>query len=386
MNNRFEIPHQNIAGQHVPLKDEILAALGEVIDAGMFVFGEEVSQFEEKFAELIGVKYAVAVNSGTDALILSLKVLGIGEGDEVITVSNSFVATGACIALVGAKPVFIDVADDYNMDPELLEAAINKNTKAILPVHLTGRPANMTRIMEIAKKHNLFVVEDAAQAVCAELNEQRVGSFGELGCFSLHPLKTLNACGDGGVMTTNDPEKYEELLRLRSGGLRTRDDCVEWGHNSRLDTMQAAILLIKLRHVEKWTEVRRANARFYQKELANLPQIKLPVDREGQRAVYHTFVIQAEQRDQLKAYLEEQGIGTMIHYPVPIHLQDAAQDLGYKMGSFPVTEQQAAAILSLPIYPELTREEMEYVVQSLKNFYATEQDDAGSLLVSIPTV
>jgi dTDP-4-amino-4,6-dideoxygalactose transaminase len=265
--------------------------------------------------------------------------------------------------------VFVDVGEDFNVDPSLLERAITRATKAILPVHLTGRPADMDAILEVARAHGVHVVEDCAQAVLAEYRGRRVGSLGKIGCFSLHPLKTLNACGDGGVLTTDDPELYETLKTFRNLGLRTRDNCVVWSSNSRLDSVQAAVLLVKLRYVDGWTEGRRANARFYQEALGGLKQCVVPVDRPHEKAVYHTFVIQAERRDELKQYLAANGVGTSIHYPVPIHLQDAAAGLGYRRGSFPVAEGQAERILSLPVYPELTRAELDHVVRTIRGFY-----------------
>jgi dTDP-4-amino-4,6-dideoxygalactose transaminase len=261
------------------------------------------------------------------------------------------------------------VGDDYNLDPSLIEAAITERTKAILPVHLTGRPAEMGPIIEIARKHNLHIVEDCAQAVCADYQGQRVGSLGDIGCFSLHPLKTLNACGDGGVLTTNDSSLYEELKSLRNIGLRTRDDCVAWAPNSRLDTLQAAILLVKLDFVEEWTEKRRANAQTYQRLLPEVTPVQVPTEKSHQRAVYHTFVVLAERRDELKSYLASKGVGTAIHYPVPIHLQQAAAGLGHGLGSFPVTEYQADRLLSLPVYPELQEGQIEYVVETVRDFY-----------------
>ena len=251
------IPYLNVVGQHVPLREDLLAAVARVLDHGQFILGAEVAEFEKAFARLCGTRYAVGVNSGTDALFMALSALGIGPGDEVITAPNSFVASTSCIRMAGATPVFVDVGEDYNIDVGGIEAAITPLTKAILPIHLTGRPARMDAIMEIAKKHGLVVVEDCAQAVLAEYREQRVGSFGAIGCFSLHPLKTLNACGDAGVLTTNDEALYHQLAIRRNIGLRTRDDCVMWSGNSRLDTLQAAILLVKLRYVEEWTRKRR---------------------------------------------------------------------------------------------------------------------------------
>ena len=365
----MKVPYVNIAKQHEPIKQQILSAISKVVDRGDFIFGEEVLRFEKRFAELCGVRFAIGVNSGTDALILALRALEIGSGDEVITVPNSFIASASCIMLVGAKPVFVDVCDDYNIDPNLIEQAITPSTRAILPVHLTGRPADMDLIMEIASAHDLHIIEDCAQAVCAEYKSQRVGSFGTIGCFSLHPLKTLNACGDGGMVITDDESLYEKIKILRNVGLKTRDDCVIWSGNSRLDTLQAAILLIKMNYLEKWTNKRRANAKFYQEHLCRITEIKLPLENEDSRAVYHTFVIQSENRDNLQAYLDKCGIGTAIHYPIPIHLHTAATHLGYNKGDFPKTERQSQRILSLPVYPELEVEDLENVVTAITKFY-----------------
>ncbi|MGC2520377.1 MAG: DegT/DnrJ/EryC1/StrS family aminotransferase [Burkholderiales bacterium] len=342
------------------------------MDVGHFILGEQVAEFERRFADLCGVRYAVGVNSGTDALIFALRVLGIGAGDEVITVPNSFVASTACIRLAGARAVFVDVGDDYNIDPDKIASAIGPRTKAILPVHLTGRPCDMDAVLRIAKDRGVHVIEDCAQAILAEHKGRRVGAFGTIGCFSLHPLKTLNACGDGGMLTTGDPELYEQLLAMRNIGLKTRDDCVMWSTNSRLDTLQAAILLVKLKYLDRWTVRRRENAERYRQRLRGIPQIRLPLaEKEHQKAVYHTFVIQAPRRDELRAYLAERGIGSGIHYPVPIHLTGAGRELGYPPGSFPVTEAQARAILSLPVYPELKDEEIDLVCSNIKAFYAS---------------
>ena len=363
-----KIPYVNIGGQHAAIKSELLEAVGRVIDSGQFVLGEEVSEFERRFAQICGVRFAAAVNSGTDALILALRALGIGSCDEVITVPNSFVASTTCIALVGAKPVFVDVREDCNMDPAKLEDAITSRTKAILVVHLTGRPADMDPIIKVAKARKLHVVEDCAQAVLAEYKGKRVGSFGVIGCFSLHPLKTLNACGDGGVLTTNDGALYERLKVLRNVGLRSRDECVVWSSHSRLDSVQAAILLVKMSHVNVWTEKRCANAAFYQRSLADVRGLQVPTDQPFEKAVYHTFVVQADRRDELKEYLTSQGVETAIHYPVPIHLQEVAVGLGYGPGSFPVTERQARRILSLPVYPELTQTDLDYIADAVREF------------------
>lgn len=365
----MRIPYVNIAAQHVSLKSELLSAIGKVLDSGQFILGDEVAEFERCFAELCGVSYAIGLNSGTDALILALRAIGVGPGDEVITVPNSFVASTSCIVLLGARPVFVDVRDDYNMDPALIEQAITPRTKAILPVHLTGRPSDMDPILEVARVHHLHVIEDCAQAVAADYRGKRVGSFGTVGCFSLHPLKTLNACGDGGVLTTNDAGLAEEFRILRNIGLKTRDDCVVWSGSSRLDTIQAAVLLVKLRYLEVWTNKRRANARFYQDHLRDFPQVQVPIDRPHEGAVYHTFVIQADRRDMLQEHLARHGIGTAVHYPIPIHLHKAACGLGLGPGSFPVAEKQAHRILSVPIYPELGEVELQYVVDGIRSFY-----------------
>jgi len=364
-----QIPYINLKSQHAALKSELLSAVGEVLDDGNFILGEQVAEFERQFAQMCGVRYAIGVNSGTDALIFALKVLGIGSGDEVITAPNSFVASASCIRVLGAKPVFVDVGDDYNIDPSLIAAAITPKTKAIIPVHLTGRPCNMEPILTLAKEKGIAVVEDAAQAVLAEYQGRRVGSFGKIGCFSLHALKNLNACGDGGVLVTDDGDLHNQLKIMRNIGLRTRDDCVLWSHNSRLDTLQAAILLVKLRYLQEWTQQRRQNARYYQTQLADIPQIQIPPEREYEKCVYHTFVIQAQRRDELRQFLSDRGIGTAIHYPVPIHLSTIGKELGYPQGSFPITEMQAQRILSLPVYQGLTTEELHQVCENIKLFY-----------------
>jgi dTDP-4-amino-4,6-dideoxygalactose transaminase len=365
----LRVPYVDLAGQHAGLKAELLEAVGAVIDRGDFILGREVAQFEAEFARVCQTAHAVGVGSGADALVLALRALGVGPGDEVITAPNSFVASASAIALAGARVVFADVGEDMNLDPERVEAAVTPRTRAILPVHLTGRPADMTPILAVARRRGLAVVEDAAQAVGAEHEGRRVGSLGTIGCFSLHPLKTLNACGDGGVLTTDDPELADRLRLMRNNGLRTRDDCRLWAVNSRLDTIQAAMLLVKLRWLERWTDARRANAAYYTRELHGIPALRLPAERPRERAVYHTYVVQAERRDALRAHLEAQGIGTSIHYPTPIHLTAAAAALGYRPGSFPVAERQAGRILSLPVYPELRPEQREHVVQAIREFY-----------------
>jgi dTDP-4-amino-4,6-dideoxygalactose transaminase len=336
----------------------------------MYVLGAEVDELERQFAEQCGVRFAVGVNSGTDALIFALKALGIGPGDEVITAANSFIASAGCAAMVGARPVLVDVGDDYNLDPECFERAVTPRTKAVIPVHLTGRPARMDPIVRIAEAHGLHVVEDAAQAVYAEYRGRRVGSIGVVGCFSLHPLKTLSAIGDGGILTTDDEALYEEFKILRNIGLKTRDDAVVWSGNSRLDTIQAAALLVKLQYLDAWTERRRAHARRYRELLADLPQVRTPSEEPHERAVYQVFKILADDRDALQQYLKERGVGSAVHYAIPMHLQTVAKGLGYTAGAFPVTERQAQQILSIPIYHTLEDDDIEYVAATIRDFYA----------------
>ena len=365
----MKIPYVNLAAQHAPIKAEILKAIEGVLDGGQFILGDVVAEFEAAFAKLVGTKHAIAVNSGTDALILALRALKIGPGDEVITAPNSFVASASSIALVGARPVFVDVRPDMNIDATKLEAAITRRTRAIMPVHLTGHACDMEPILEVASHHKLSIVEDAAQAILAEYRGKRVGSFGNMGCFSLHPLKTLNAIGDGGVVTTNDDELATHVKLTRNLGLKTREQCVDWSSNSRLDSIQAAVLLVKLKYVEEWTVRRIANAQLYRKLLAGVTEVSMPQDRRDERNVYHTFVVQVPLREKLRAHLDMNGIGTSIHYPIPIHLQDVAKELGYKRGDFPVAEKQAERILSLPVYPELRTEDIEAVARAIAQFY-----------------
>lgn len=366
-----KIPYVDLAAQHRPLKKALLAAAGRVIDSGRFVLGPEVEAFERKFAALHGVKHAVGVGNGTDALVLSLKALGIGPGDEVITAANSFVASAACVALVGATPVLADVRADYNIDPKAVEKAITKKTKAIIPVHLTGRPADMDAILALAKPRGIAVIEDAAQAVLAEYKGRKVGSFGTLGCFSLHPLKTLNALGDGGVITTNDAALAERLKVMRNLGLLTRENCVAFSGNSRLDALQAAMLQVKLKFLGRWTAARRRHAAAYRRALSGVRGLDVPQDGPGEKAVYHTFIVMSYRRDALKDFLAARGVGTAVHYPVPIHQQDAAKSLGWAKGAFPETERQAARILSLPVYPELSDADRNRVVALIREFHAS---------------
>lgn len=364
-----KVPYVDLARQHRALKGELLAAVGDVLDGGQFILGAQVAEFEKRFAELCGARFAVGVGNGTDALTLSLRALGVGPGDEVITAANSFVASAGSIALCGATPVLVDAREDFNIDPAAVEKAVTPRTKALLPVHLTGRPADMDPLLELAKRRGLAVVEDCAQAVLAEYKGRRVGSMGAAGCFSLHPLKTLNACGDGGVIVTNDAALKERLMTARNLGLATRDNCAFFSVNSRLDTLQAAMLLVKLGYLESWTQARRCNAALYRKALDGVAGVDVPRDSPHERSVYHTFMIQSDKRDELKAFLAGRGVETAIHYPSPIHLQAAAKGLGRPPAGFPVTERLAARILSLPVYPELGEADIAYVAGLVREFH-----------------
>lgn len=365
------IPYVNLAGQHQPLREEILQVVSSVLASGQFILGEETERFEWEFAALCGVKHAIGVNSGTDALVLALKCLGIGPGDEVITAPNSYLASASCIALAGATPKFADVRPDMNLDPAAVTRAITPRTRAIIPVHLTGKPAALPELLAVAQQHGLEVIEDAAQAVGAKLDGRPVGGWGRIGCFSLHPLKNLNACGDGGVVVTDDDAVCQRVKLLRNHGQPNRNDCLEFSMVSRLDSVQAAILRVKLRYLEEVTARRRANAEHYRRRLAGCARLQCPVAAPGEFCVYHTFIIQADKRDELARYLATRGIGTAIHYPTPIHLMTVGRKLGYQPGDFPETERQAGRILSLPIYPELIPAQLDEVADAILDFYRT---------------
>lgn len=352
-------------------RDEgIWNVIKEQLKASQFILGSEVERFELNFAQLCQTRFSLGVNSGTDALFLAMKALNIGAGDEVITVPNSFIATTGSIIAAGAKPVFVDVGSDYNINPELIEPAITPRTKAIIPVHLTGNPADMIRIMEIASKHNLFVIEDACQAVMATINNQPVGSFGHIGCFSLHPLKNLNVCGDAGVVTTNSEDCYKKIKLLRNHGLKNRDEIECFGYNSRLDTLQAAVANYVLQNLTGITEARRKNALIYDFELKEMADsVVLPPRKPDVQQVFHTYIIQVKDRKGLMDYLAQHGVETKIHYPIPINLQKPCQGLGYQKGDFPVCEKQAESILTLPVHQYLKEEEVYYVAGLIKGYY-----------------
>jgi len=363
------IPYVDLALQHQTFKEDLLRAVAGVLETGQFILGEETALFEKEFARLCQTRFAVGVNSGTDALVLALKALGIGPGDEVITAPNSYLASASCIALAGATPRFADVRDDLNIDPEQVARAITPKTKAIIPVHLTGKPARMRELTELADARGLHVIEDAAQAVGARLDGKPVGSLSQVGCFSLHPLKNLNACGDAGILTTNDEALCRRVSLLRNHGQPNRNDCLEFSMVSRLDSIHAAMLRVKLRRLNEITARRRANAARYREMLSACERLTCPVDAPGEFCVYHTFVIQADERDRLVQHLAAKGIGTAIHYPVPIHLMTVGRQMGFREGDFPVAERLASRILSLPIYPELADAQIDEVTGAILDFY-----------------
>ena len=361
------IPFVDLAGQFRNLEGELTKAFLDIGRSGVYIMGDRLESFEIKAAEYCGVKHAIGVGHGSDALFLILKALDIGPGDEVITATNSFIASAWVVAATGATTVLVDVAEDFNIEPALIEAAITAETRAVIPVHLTGRPAPMDEINLLAKSHGLHVVEDAAQAIGARYRGRRVGSLGLAAGFSLHPLKNLGVYGDGGLIATNDDKLASKLRTLRNHGLRNRDECEVWGFNSRLDSMQAAFAEIKLGFLDSWNERCREIAVSYRTGLADFVQV--PFDQTWEECVYHNFVIRTEMRDELMAHLQEHGVDTRIHYPIPIHLQDAAKDLGYQVGDFPNAEKYAKTMISLPIYPDLNDAQVTYIVQAVKSFF-----------------
>lgn len=355
------IPFVDLSVQHTKLKAEILDAIARVIESNQFVLGSEVAAFENEFAAYCGASHGVAVNSGTSALHLALLAAGVGPGDEVITVPFTFVATVAAILYAGAKPVFVDIEpQSFNMDPGRIEAAISKRTKAILPVHLYGQPADLDPILAIARRHGLTVIEDAAQAHRAEYKGRRIGGIGDLSCFSFYPGKNLGACGEGGIVTTNNPEFSTTIRMLRDWGQKEKYRHVLKGFNYRMEGLQGSILRIKLRHLDEWTDARRANAAIYDRSLAN-SRVVAPREMPYARHVYHVYTIRTPDRDLLQQILLAKGIHTGIHYPIPVHLQPAYADLGYSAGAFPCSEQAAKEVLSLPMYAGQTTEQLEIV-------------------------
>ena len=345
--------------------------LDVLIKTGDYTLGKAVQEFEERFATLIGTKYAVGVNSGTDSLFLSLKALNVGPDDEVITSPNTFIATVGAIVAAGARPVFVDVTEEYTVNPSLLEQAITEKTKVIMPVHYAGHPADMPEIMTIAERHGLVVVEDACQAISAAIDGRCMGTFGVAGGFSLHPLKNLNVWGDGGIIVTGSEEVRNRLILLRNHGLMNRDEVGVYGYNSRLDSLQAIVGNHLIKDIQTITENRIMWANKLDAALKPLKDfIYIPERRPHKRYVYHLYMIKAEKRDKLLSYLIEKGIEAKVHYPIPMHLQPAAASLGYKKGDFPMTEMQSESLLTLPVHQHLREEQVEYMIDMIKRFYS----------------
>jgi dTDP-4-amino-4,6-dideoxygalactose transaminase len=370
---QLQVPFVDLASQYRSIAAEIDEAVSRVIRETDFILGREVCRFEEEFASFCEAKSAVGVDSGTSALELALRAYEIGPGDEVITAANSFIASALAISHAGATPVLVDVdADTYAIDVAAIEKAITSRTKAIIPVHLYGHPADMEPIMRLAQRHGLVVIEDACQAHGARYKGKRTGSLGHAAAFSFYPGKNLGAYGDAGAVVTNDDAIAKRLGMLRNYGQKEKYQHMFRGYNRRLDTLQAAILRIKLRHLEEWNDARRQHAKSYCRLLGQAG-IVVPRAAAYSESVWHLYVIQTDQRDALKEYLASGGIGVGIHYPIPIHLQPAYRDLGYRQGDFPVTEEYAHRILSLPMYAELTSEIVNRVAETASEFAATRQ-------------
>jgi len=363
------VPILDLKEQYQQIKPEVEAAVCQVMESGGYILGKELTEFETNVAQYCQTKYAVGVNSGTDALWIVLRAIGVKPGDEIITTPFTFYATAEVISLMGAKPVFVDIEPDtYCIDPAKIEAAITPNTKGILPVHLYGHPADMKPIMEIADKHNLWVLEDCAQSLGALYQGKPTGSFGLAGAISFFPTKNLGAFGDGGMTVCSDDKLADEVKALRFHGGRRRYFYNTLGFNTRLDTIQAAVLNIKLKHLDAWNQRRREIAAYYNEHLKGTPAVT-PVEKPGCRHIYHQYTIRVPQRDELHQFLTERGVGNAIYYPLALHMQEVYQDLGYKKGDFPVTEKAQDEVLSLPVYPELKAEDLAYVVETIQEFY-----------------
>lgn len=369
----MKVPLLDLKAQYVTIEQDIQRVVGEICADQAFILGPKVQELEQKMAEYIGVPHAIGVASGSDALLLSLMELGVQAGDEVVTVPFTFFATAGVISRLQARPVFVDItAETWNLDPDRLSDRLTSRTKAILPVHLFGQCADMEKIMQVAQARDLPVIEDACQAIGASRNGKQAGSEGRTGCFSFFPSKNLGGFGDGGMITTQDSQVADRLKLLRVHGSRSEYHHHLIGINSRLDALQAGILLVKFQRLNEWTRKRQENALRYQRlfeEAGLLDRIKLPVVHPGNQHVYNQFTIRTSRRDELSAYLTQREIGNRVYYPVPLHLQECYQDLGYRKGDFPVAEQAAQEVLSLPVYPELTDDQLHYVVETIKSFF-----------------
>jgi dTDP-4-amino-4,6-dideoxygalactose transaminase len=366
----MKIPFLSFEGMHAPHRASILAAMERVLDSGWFIMGQELTRFEQAFAQYTGVSDCVGVANGLDALHIALKTLGIGKGDEVIVPSNTYIASWLAVSQMGATPIPVEPnPETYNIDPARVEAAISSRTKAIMPVHLYGQACEMEALMHIAQKYNLYVVEDNAQAQGATFGGKPTGSFGDINATSFYPGKNLGALGDAGGITTNSPEWARAVRTYRNYGSQQKYHNEEKGINSRLDELQAAVLSSKLPLLDAWNEERQALAKAYLQNLADIPALILPKTAQSASHVYHLFVVRTEQRDALQAHLQKAGVGTLIHYPIPPHLQPAYSELGYKKGDFPLAENIAQTALSLPLYPGLSSDAIAYVCQSIREFF-----------------
>jgi len=357
----------DLSKQYIQLKDEAHKAVENVFLSSNFILGQNVKNFEKEFAGYCGAKRCVGVGNGLEAIQIALHALGVGKGDEVITTPFTAVATGLSIILAGAKPVFADIDDTFNIEPEKIKKKITKRTKAIIPVHLYGQMADINSIMDIATKNNLKVIEDACQAHGSEFNGKKAGTFGDIGCFSFYPTKNLGCYGDGGAIITNDNKIADMIEKLRNYGEERKYYNVYKGFNSRLDELQAAILRVKLKHLDAWNAKRRKHAIKYN-ELLRDTGLKLPLEQKGRKHIYHIYAIASEKRDELQKFLLKEGIETSVHYPLPIHLQPAYKGLGIKKNSLPVSEKASQQVLSLPIYPELAEEDIVKTGESIKKF------------------
>jgi dTDP-4-amino-4,6-dideoxygalactose transaminase len=365
----MQVRFLDLKAQYATYKSEVMRAVMDVCESQMFCLGPAVAEFEEKIATYCGSKYAIGVSSGSDALLVSLMALELKPGDEVITSPFTFFATAGSVARLGAKPVFVDVdVDSYNIDASCIEEKITEKTRAIIPVHLFGQAAQMKAIMEIAKRHNLAVIEDAAQAIGATQDGVKCGNIGDLGCFSFYPTKNLGGFGDGGLVTTNDEELAEKIRILRDHGQNPRYFYKVMGGNFRLDALQAAVLGVKLKYLDEWNEKRRQNAAVYDDIFADSP-VKQPKIDSNNVSIYHQYTITVPERDKLQKLLTENEIGSAVFYPKPLHLQDCFKGLGYKEGDFPISERLCSEVLSLPVYPELKQEQIEYVAKTVLKFY-----------------
>ncbi len=361
------IPILDLKQQYKELQSEIEKNVLDVLSSGSYILGKNVKSFEQEVADYCGTKRGVGLANGTDALHLALRALDIGAGDEVITVAFTFVATTEAIGMVGATPVFVDInPDTYNMDCNELIKKITPKTKAILPVHLYGQPVDMDIILEVAKKYNLYVIEDCAQAIGATYKGKKVGSLGDVGCFSFFPTKNLGACGDGGMITTNSDYIADRIIALRNHGGAVRYYHNELGLNSRLDEVQAAILRVKFPHLDKWNQRRREVANLYNELFSDVEEIQTPVELDDTTCVYHQYTIKTPHRDKMHELLKDKGVMAMIYYPVPLHLQEVHKHLGIKEGALPVTEDQTTKVISLPIFPEITKEQQKQVADAVK--------------------